>query len=130
MRKLIPALLLIWHGPATAAFLATGSTPAVPWLRLVLSLLFCVAMAWAAIALLRRYQRHGSVVRLGDLLGKSALPAPARLKILETRRASQHGDLCLAELDGEVYFLALTSSGVTVLNRAVPVEMLPAGDEA
>lgn len=125
MLRTIPAFLLLWPGPVAAAVLTTGSAPTVPWARLILSLLFCLALAGGAIALLRRYQRDGSVLRLPRMFGQAALSTPARLKILETRRASPHADLCLAELDGDTYFLALTAAGVTVLHSAGPLATQP-----
>lgn len=131
MLRAVPAFLLLWHGPVSAAALTSGSAPAVPWVRLLLSLMLCLALAGGAIALLRRHQRSGLTFRLPGLLRKSALAAPARLKILETRRASQHADLCLAELDGEAYFLALTPGGVTVLNRTnLEAQLISTGEGA
>jgi|GEM_PF-1287552 len=123
MRKAAPLLLTCLASPAAAAVLATGSGPSVPWFRIILALVACLAVAWGAILLLRRHQRgelraiRSIQLNLGMFFTSPTRHAPPRLSILETRRASQHGDLCLAELDGELFFLALTPAGTTVIAR-------------
>lgn len=102
--------------PAFAGDLAGGSSPDIPWLRLLLALAFCIAMAFSAVLLLRRQQRGG-----GPIIGPSALfqgrgkASVRRISVIETRRASPTADLCLVECDGETWLLALTASGTTVL---------------
>jgi len=133
MRRPLPLLLALLPSPALAAPLATGGAPAIPWLRLAFSLAFCVALAWGMAAVLRR-RKSGADASPGARSLRWFQPwAPAsrsrRIRILETRRASQHGDLCLVELDGKSYFLALTPSGPLVLDRAKAGPPLPEGEQ-
>ena len=97
--------------------LASGAAPAIPWLRLVLSFLFCIAVAGGASLALRRYRGKSGTPPWAALFSRTK-PAPLRrLRILETRRASQYGDLCLVEIDTQLYFLALTPGGAVLLDR-------------
>lgn len=99
---------------ALAAPIATGSAPGVPWLRLIMSLLACLAIAFGAIVALKRHQRQGIANSLAAFVQRSASTQRA-ISLIETRRASAHGDLCLVECEGERWLLAFTPSGVTVL---------------
>ena len=110
-------LLALLADPALASPIATGTAPAIPWGRLLLVLAFCLVLAWGAILFIRKY-RQGPLFRpLAALRGATGTTAERRIRIIETRRASAHGDLCLVECDGETYLLALTANGVTVLDR-------------
>jgi len=101
--------------PAEAAQLATGSAPDIPWLRLLIALAVSTTVAAAAIFALRR--KPGSAGPLVKFFQNLRSAPPRRIFILETRRASQHGDLCLVEVEDAVYLLALTTSGATLLYR-------------
>lgn len=107
--------------PAMAqASLATGSAPEVPWLRLVLSFALCIGLAFAAILLLRRYQRQGSAGLLASLRGKAdSLPAP-EIKVLESRRLGPSGQICLVEFDGRKLLLSVTNSEIAILAEKQP----------
>jgi len=107
----------IHASPAFAQALATGPAPEVPWLRLSLSLLLCIFLALGAALLLRRHRLHGRSNPLGALLRKAPGTARRRIAIIETRRASAHGDLCLVELDGQPYLLAFTPGGASLIDR-------------
>lgn len=118
MRNTIGFLALaILSAPAIARPLATGSAPSVPWGRLFLVLAFCLVLAWAAIVFVRHYQNRSVANPLDGLLGRAKTGLTRRIRIVETRRASAHGDLCLVECDGQAYFLAITAQGVTVLDQ-------------
>ena len=112
---LLPLLTL--SSPAAAQSLATGSAPGIPWVRLLFSLVFCIALAWGVVVAIRHYQRRGMANPVKRLLDRQGTPAPRRIAIIETRRASLHADLCLVECDGEAFFLALSPAGATVLNH-------------
>jgi len=124
-----PAFLLLatgWPGPALAApALATGSAPDIPWLRLGIAILLGLLLAGAAAWLLRRHAARGgrkrSISHILSHLSPGAKGAlHRRIRIVETRRASQHGDLCLVEADGRTYLLALTAGGATLIDRHGP----------
>ncbi len=120
MRNAITLLLAMLAEPAIAGPLATGTSPAIPWGRLFVVLAFCLLLAWGAIVFVRRYQNRPLANPLEGLLGRAKGVMPRRIQIIETRRASQHGDLCLVECDGETYFLALTPQGAALLDRKQP----------
>ena len=119
MRMQLLALVSLSHAsPVRAATIATGAGPEIPWFRLAMAFAFCILVAWGAIALIRRRQLRGIANPLETVLGATRGSAERRIRIIETRRASQHGDLCLVELDGQQFFLALTANGVTVIERS------------
>ncbi len=103
--------------PAAAAVLATGTGPSIPWGRLFVVLAFCLVLAWGAIVFVRHYQNRSVANPLEGLFGRAKAGLPRRIRIIETRRASQHADLCLVECDGQTYLLALTAQSVTVLEQ-------------
>ena len=110
-------LVVAWPSVAQAQSLATGSAPDIPWFRLLLSLAFCIAVAWGAVRLLKYYQRRGIANPIKSLLERQGAASQRRIAIIETRRASLHADLCLVECDGDTYLLALTPAGATVLRH-------------
>lgn len=118
MRSAPLLLLAALSAPALAGDLTSGSSPAIPWLRLLLSFAFCIALAGGAALLLKR--RHTLAAPLKRLAADAVRSGPRRMAIVETRRANLHVDLCLVEYDGEVYFLALTPAGASVLSRSRP----------
>ena len=103
--------------PAFAAQLGTASAPAIPWVRIVLALLFCVGLAALAILALRHHQGR---LRL-DFPGKrlpGIVSAPRReIEVIETRRISQHGDVCLLHCRGQSYLFALGPGHALLLDR-------------
>ena len=121
-----PALLLaLVPLPAMAAGLGTASTPSVPWVRIVLAFLFCIALAVAAIAVLRHQQG-----RLRFTFAARAFPAMAqaprrRIEVIETRRISQHGDVCLLHCDEYSYLIAMGQAHAVLLDR----QALPTGPD-
>jgi hypothetical protein len=105
--------------PAWADTLASGTAPGIPWVRLLLSFAFCIALAWGAVVMLKHYQRRGIGNPLKELFAKQGAAPSRRIAIIETRRAGLHTDLCLVDCDGETYFLALTPAGVSVLDQGL-----------
>lgn len=114
MRRIAAMFVACIPASAFAAPIATGSAPGVPWLRLIVSLLVCLVVAFGAVLALKRYQRRGFATRLKVLIQRSA-SVERPISLIETRRASLHGDLCLVECEGERWLLAFTPSGVTIL---------------
>lgn len=124
---LLPLLLPL---PAMAARLGTASPPGIPWLRIALAFLLCIALAFGAIMLLRHHQGR---LRWDALARRfSALPtAPRRqIDVIETRRVSQHGDVCLIHCRGRAYLLAIGQGHATLLDQQVlPPQASAPGDE-
>lgn len=105
--------------PTLAGGLATGASPSIPWWRIACALLFCLALAATAILALRHYQGRSS----GRFLPRrwtTLKPAPHRaITVIETRRLSQHGDVCLLHCAGHAYLLAIGPAHTLLLDRQV-----------
>lgn len=111
--------------PAMAAGLGTANAPGVPWARIVLAFVFCIALAVGAIAILRHHQG-----RLRFTFAARAFPAMAqaprrRIEVIETRRISQHGDVCLLHCGGHSYLIAMGQACAVLLDR----QALPTGPD-
>lgn len=117
---------------ATMPFLAAAATqgsghigiadaPGIPWLRIMFALLFCIALAVGAIFAVRTYQSRGfSTGLLTRLRQVSGAP---EIEIVETRRASMQGHICLFHCRGSAYLVAITAGGTTLIDKMpVPPE--------
>ncbi|OCC22928.1 hypothetical protein MB02_14270 [Croceicoccus estronivorus] len=114
------ALASMGHPAAAASGLGTAGEPAIPWLRIGLSLAFCVALAAGAILALRRHQGRLDFSRLSH--------APRRrIEVIETRRISPHGDVCLMHCEGHAYLIAVGQGHALVLDKqpVSPMEKAP-----
>ena len=113
----LPLLQLLASAVPTPV-LATGSGPDVAIWRVMLSLLFCLALAGAAIWLLR--QRMG-----GNLPNLFQRPVQARLRLVERISLGQQTSAALVELDGRELLIVSSPNAVTV----VPVDQKPVPQE-
>lgn len=114
---LLPAMVFAaQHTPALAqTTLAAGSAPDIPWVRLIFSFLFCIGVAIGAVLLLRRYQQRGGSGLLKRLRLGGELPVTDQIRILEARRVSPSGRLCVIEFDGRQFLLSVTDHTIAVL---------------
>lgn len=113
-----PVLLLaLIPLPAMAAGLGAAGTPGVPWARIVLAFLFCIALAAAAIAVLRHHQGRGRPAMLARAFPAMAQAPRRRIDLIETRRISQHGDVCLLHCGGHSYLIAVGQAHAVLLDR-------------
>ena len=125
LRPFLLTILAFMPFPAMAQGLATATSPAIPWLRIALAFGFCLALAIAAIGLLRHHQGR---LRLAGLARRfpALRPAPRRqITVIESRRVSQHGDVCLLHCHGHSYLIALGQGDMLLLDR----QPLPPGDK-
>ncbi|HZF46237.1 MAG TPA: hypothetical protein VEZ26_07875 [Sphingomonadaceae bacterium] len=114
-RAALALALLGLPAPALAGGLTGGSSPDIPWLRLLLAFAFCIAVAFGAVLLLKRHQRGGGPIMPSALFERRGQASARRISVIETRRASPSADLCLVECDGGTWLLALTQAGTTIL---------------
>jgi hypothetical protein len=119
--RLGPALCgaLLAAGPAAAQRLGQGGGADIPVWRVLLALLFCLALGGAAILLLRK--RYGGARPL-------AFGRPRRLQLVENLRLSHQVDLCIVRRDGLEYVLAASPHGVVLVDgtaRTGPGEPAP-----
>ncbi|AKM07975.1 flagellar biosynthetic protein FliO [Pelagerythrobacter marensis] len=131
MRTLAAILTGFLAEPARAAArLAGGSSPDIPWLRLVLSFAVCIVVAFGVIVALRKFQRTTRGNRFARMLGRDSARVKPTIRLLEMRQIGMHADLCLIEFDNQQLLLAATAHRVEVLEkRAVPCAT-KVGDDA
>jgi hypothetical protein len=82
--------------------------------RIVTALILCLMLAALAVLLLKR---SGGKVDLPALRGLFArMPVAARrIEVIETRRVSQHAEVCLLRCDGRDYLILCAQQQQTVL---------------
>ena len=118
---LVGAAFVVRPALATAAAsgqLGGGRDLGVSLSRIVTALLICIMVALLAALLIR--QRSGKT-DLHSLLGRLNL-RPRAIEVVETRRLSQHADICLIRHGGREYLLLLMHGAARLLNEdgAVP----------
>lgn len=101
---------LAWAATASANGLGNGTAPEVPWLRIVISLLFCLALAAAAIVAIKR-----SRIGIGGFLKSGRKLRQPEIHVVETRRIAPHASVCLVEFDGRHLLLGVSAQGVAVI---------------
>lgn len=82
--------------------------------RVITALILCLMLAALAVLLLKR---SGGKVDLPALRGMFArMPVAARrIEVIETRRVSQHAEVCLLRCDGRDYLILCAQQQQTVL---------------
>ena len=116
---LAAALLLGLAGPAAARGLGGGEALNVSLGRTVAALTICIVVAVFAVLLLR--QRSGRL-DLRALFNRIELRQRA-VQVVETRRLSPHGDVCLLRHDGREYLVVLVAGDCRVLRE---IDIAPA----
>lgn len=104
-RRLLAACFAATAVPVDSAWARLGgnaSSDAIPWLRLVLGLVLCLGLAWAAALFLR--SRAG-----GPTMQAWGRKPPRRLRLLETVRVGPQATLSLVTVDSAEYLLVSTS---------------------
>lgn len=118
MARLIPIALLplvVAASPAAAQRLGGGGDLNISLSRIVIALVLCLMLAGLAILLLKRGGGRVDLAALRKLV--VAMPARRRIDVIETRRVSQHADLCLFRCDDEEYLVLCAQHHQTVLRR-------------
>jgi flagellar biogenesis protein FliO len=101
--------------PAAAQRIGQGAGAEVSMWRVILALLFCLALGAAVVFLLRRRFRGARPLSFGR---------EKRLQLVENMRLSHQVDLCIVSRDGHEYLIAASPHGVTVVDDgpfSVPV---------
>ena len=114
--RLLWALFLLTGSsvPAHAQRLGGGgAAPDISVVRIFAALLLCLAAAFAVALLIR--SRKGALPSLRMEWLRGGMASSRRIKIVETRRASAHADVCLVQCDGEEYLVLCGPSAQTVL---------------
>jgi flagellar biogenesis protein FliO len=112
--RLGPLLMLFAATPAASQRLGQGAGTDISIWRVILALLFCLALGGAAIYVLRRRFRGVRPLAFGR---------ERRLELHENMRLSHQVDLCIVSRDGHEYLIATSPQGVTLVDRG-PFEAL------
>ena len=98
-----------------------GGSVDVSLTRVISALVLCLMLAALAVLLLKRRGGKIDLPKLGGLFAK--LPAAARrIDVIETRRVSQHADICLLRCDGRDYLILMSQQQQTILREAPVAE--------
>lgn len=118
--------------PTAAQTLGQGSGLEIAWWRIVAAFLICAALAVAAAFALRtRMQASGAhsqpasgwrAVRNAIFSWPSCPEAgEPRLRLVETLRLGPQVDICLVQVDGRDFLVAMSPQGVSLLAGDAPV---------
>lgn len=109
-------LTLTLATPALAAGgrLGGGAALDVSVTRIISAFLLCAMLAAVTAVLLKR---GGGRIDFAGLRTLGQAPAPRRIVLIETRRMSQHADICLLRCDGRDYLILSSQSAQTVLRE-------------
>ena len=102
---------------ACAQKLGGGQSFEAPFGRLALGLIICTLIAVAVVLLLRHF-KGGRSAAFRLLRQTDDLHETGRIKILEARRLSPHGDVCRF-LSGDTEYLVVVSQGGATVIRQV-----------
>ena len=91
-----------------------AATPDLSIGRILAALVLCVAAAFALVLLIRA--RSSAMPGASPIRRRLGSAASRRIRVIETRRASAHADLCLIECDGDEYLLLCGPAVHTVLH--------------
>jgi len=111
----VPFLVLAQPAFAHAGRLGGGGDLGISLTRIVTALLLCLMLAVLAAMLLKR---SGGKVDLGAIRRLLVrMPVQRRIDVIETRRVSQHADVCLLRCDGREYLILCAAQQQTLLRE-------------
>jgi hypothetical protein len=103
---------------ATRAPLGAAPDIAVPWLRIVLALAFCLVVAFAAILVIRRRQGgSGDLRTLLNAVIRTPDETAIALRIDERIRLSASSQIVVLRWEGDRYLVHVAPSGAQLLDR-------------
>lgn len=111
----MPFLLITQPAFADGGRLGGGGDLGISLTRIVMALLLCLMLAVLAALLLKRGGGKVDLTAIRRLLVR--LPAQRRIDVVETRRVSQHADICLLRCDGREYLILCAAHQQTVLRE-------------
>lgn len=112
--------LLLFGAAAQISTIGVPDSPGVPWLRITVALFLCIGIAIGTILLLRHFSGRRLQEMLGTQLG--GIKRKGEIEIIETRRASVYGQICLFQYRGTAYLVAVTAGAATLIDK-VPIEV-------
>lgn len=113
------AITTLMPGLALAQRLGGGSDPTPSFGRVLAALLASLIVAGVAILLIRKRQGRGAPL-LARWAGPRSTSQAKVLEVVETRRLSQHADICLVRFRGAETLLAISTNQLLVIDRTEP----------
>lgn len=106
---------------ADSAPLATGTAPYIPWARIILALLFCIALAVGAIGFIRvkngmSLVPDGIAARLHKQ-GEAPPLASDKMQVTQRLSVTPSSQLVIVKRGKQNYMLHLTNQGATEIDR-------------
>jgi flagellar biogenesis protein FliO len=102
---------------AATAPIVYGEGPSIPWARVVLSLLFCIALAVAAIAFIRKRSGQAALGPLTGLIPRVERGVPRKLELLERLPLAATSQLCLVRCGDKRLLILVSSGGAQLIER-------------
>jgi len=90
---------------------------AIPWARIVLALLFCLALAVAAIAVRRRRLGFSATPSFASLLAFNGAREDRELELLERLQLSPTSQICLIRCGHRRLLLHISAAGAQLLGE-------------
>lgn len=112
----VPLLLIAGPAFAQSGRLGGGGDLGISLTRIVTALVLCLMLAVLAALLLKRNGGKLDLAAVRRLVVR--LPVQRRIDVVETRRVSQHADICLLRCDGREYLILCAAQQQTVLREA------------
>ncbi len=124
MTTLCAGAALLAASPALAGGgrLGGGQPLEVSLGRIVSALVICIIIAVLAVLLIRQ---RGGKIDLRVFLGRFQV-RPRAVEVVETRRLSQHADICLVRHGGREYLLLLLAGDARILSEGAVEEQADA----
>jgi len=91
--------------------LGGGAAVEIPWARIVVALLLCSGIAWAAVLWLRRGGRWPAIKAVH-----------AGIEVVESRRLNQYADVSLVRVQGREYAILSSAQQQRVLSSVAVAE--------
>lgn len=114
------SFLLLSATAADAAPIAMGEGSNVPWIRIIIALAFCLALAVAAIGVIRLRNGFPALPRgMSERFGMATdgRSADVRLQVTQRLSIAPASHLVMLRRGKQNYLLYLTSHGATVIDR-------------
>lgn len=105
---------------AATAPLAYGEGPTVPWARIVLSLLFCLALGIGAIAFIRKRAGRASLGPIAMLLQGAERSKERELELLERLPLTATSQICLVRCGNRRLLVLVSPGGAQLIEECEP----------
>lgn len=96
-----------------------AEAPSVPWVRIILSLLFCVALAIAAIVFIRRRSADGGLGQFTPFLARTNREQ-RQLELMERLPLTGTSHICLVRCGDNRFVILVSAAGAQLVEKLDP----------